>query len=276
MDYIELEVKVNPKQPGTDLLICELAENGFESFSETEDGFLAYIPANDFSDAALSPVTDFTADLGKANYSKKIIPSQNWNAEWEKSYEPILISNKLSIRAPFHQPILGIELDLVIQPQQSFGTGHHPTTRLMAEKLLTMPLNERYILDMGCGTGVLAILAAKRGAHHVLGIDIEMNAVANARENVERNKVVNVTIEEGKDDKIGDRKFDLILANINKNVLMAAMKIYSFALKKKGDLLLSGFFLTDVSEIKESAKKNGLEFNSTESDGEWALIHFTK
>ncbi|MCX6311660.1 MAG: 50S ribosomal protein L11 methyltransferase [Bacteroidetes bacterium] len=276
MDYIEVEVKVNPKQPGSDLLISELAENGFESFVETDGGFLAYIPSKIFSDSLLSPVKEFTSDLGKADFSKKTIKGQNWNAEWEKSYEPILVSNKLSIRAPFHDAIDGIEIDLIIQPQQSFGTGHHPTTRLMAEKLLTMTLHERYVLDMGCGTGVLAILAAKLGAAAVLGIDIETNAVENARENVQRNNVVNVTIEEGKDDQIGERKFEIVLANINKNVLMQAMPVYANAMKTEGELLISGFFLTDVSELKMIAEENGLKYKSTATDGEWALIHFTK
>lgn len=276
MDYIELDVKVNPKQPGTDLLISELAENGFESFAETEEGFLAYIPLKQFSEALLSPVNEFTANLGKAVFSQKLIPGQNWNAEWEKGYQSILVSNKLLIRAPFHEPVPGVEMELIIQPQQSFGTGHHPTTRLMAEKLLTMPLAERYILDMGCGTGVLAILAAKRGASAVLGIDIETNAVENAKENVQRNAVVNVTIEEGKDDQIAGRKFDLILANINKNVLMNAMSVYASALNPGGELLLSGFFLTDVAELTSIAEKAGLKFKLTETDGEWALIHLTK
>jgi ribosomal protein L11 methyltransferase len=274
MDYIELEVKVNPKQPGTDLLISELSENGFESFAETENGFLAYIPAKEFSDELLSPVNEFTSELGKAQFSKKLIPSQNWNAEWEKNYQPIIISDQLCIRAPFHDTVPGIKTDLIIQPQQSFGTGHHPTTRLMAEKLLTMPLNDRYVLDMGCGTGVLAILAAQLGAKEVLGIDIETNAVENARENVSRNNVVNVTIEEGKDDRILNRKFDLILANINKNVLLNAMNVYSKALKENAELIISGFFVTDVEELKSAAEKNGLNYKSTETDGEWALIHF--
>ncbi len=276
MDYIELDVKINPRQPGSDLLITELAEMGFESFVETADGFLAYIPGRDFSETLLSPIQNVTEELGKVSWSQKVIPAQNWNAEWESSYQPIQISNKLVIRAPFHEPVKGIEIDLEIQPQQSFGTGHHPTTRLMAEKLLTMPLSERYILDMGCGTGVLAILAAKRGANPVLGIDIETNAVLNAIENVQRNHVTNITIEEGKDDMIGDRKFDVILANINKNVLVAALPNYANALNAGGELLMSGFFTTDVSTLKEVAEKNGLKFNSTENDGEWALVHFIK
>jgi ribosomal protein L11 methyltransferase len=276
MDYLELDVKINPRQPGTDLLITELAELGFESFVETDDGFLAYIPGNQFSETLLSPIQNAEKELGKVSWSQKLIPGQNWNAEWESSYQPIQISDKLLIRAPFHEPVEGVEIDLEIQPQQSFGTGHHPTTRLMAEKLLTMPLSGRYILDMGCGTGVLAILAAKLGAANVLGIDIESNAVMNAIENVERNKVERVTIEEGTDNKIGDRKFDLVLANINKNVLVSALPQYVKALNKSGELLMSGFFTTDVAALKEVAEKTGLKFVSTQNEGEWALIHFIK
>jgi ribosomal protein L11 methyltransferase len=276
MDYTELDIKVTPRQPGTDLLISELAENGFESFVETETGFLAYIPAKEFSETSLSALETFDKEIGKVDFSQKIIPSQNWNAEWERDYQPIIISDELLIRAPFHAPVPEIKMELIIQPQQSFGTGHHPTTRLMAEKLLTMPVSGRYVLDMGCGTGVLAILANKRGAASVLGIDIESNSVANAKENADRNKVVDVTIEEGTENQIAGRKFDVVLANINKNVLMKAMPVYAAALNTNGELLLSGFFLTDVEELKNEATGNGLHYSSMETDGEWALLHFKK
>jgi ribosomal protein L11 methyltransferase len=276
MDYLELDVKIDPRQPGSDLLITELAELGFESFVETENGFLAYIPGKDFSETLLSPIQNVKEELGKVSWTKKMIPAQNWNAEWEKSYAPIQISDKLMIRAPFHEAVPGVEIDLEIQPQQSFGTGHHPTTRLMAEKLLTMALAGRYVLDMGCGTGVLAILASKRGAAAVLGIDIESNAVMNAIENVQRNKVVHVTIEEGTENKIGDRKFDILLANINKNVLVAALPVYAAALNENGELLMSGFFTTDIASLREAAEQTGLKFKSTANDGEWAMVHFVK
>ncbi len=276
VNYIELDVHVSPKQPGSDLLISELAENGFESFVETELGFLAYIQEKEFTDVLVAPINELTADLGKANFSMKIIPGQNWNAIWEKSYDSIIFSTKLCIRAPFHEPNLNVELDVVIQPQQSFGTGHHPTTRLMAEKLLTMSLQGCAVLDMGCGTGVLAILASKLGASHVTGIDIESNAVNNAFENASRNNVVDVSIEQGTEVQIRDRKFDFVLANINKNVLMEAMPTYANAMNSNSHLLLSGFFLTDVDELKLVATKNGLQYISYETDGEWALIHLAK
>ncbi|CAN5303164.1 50S ribosomal protein L11 methyltransferase [soil metagenome] len=276
MDYIELNVKISPRQPGSDLMIAELAEAGFESFVETIDGFLAYIPQKDFSQQHISPMENFRKVAVDISFSEKIIPDQNWNAEWEKSYQPIIITEKLSIRAPFHAPNNDVEIDLEIQPQQSFGTGHHPTTRLMAEKLLTMPLSGRYILDMGCGTGVLAILAAKLGAKRVLGIDIETNSVLNACENVTRNLVENVDIEEGTETKIANRKFELIVANINKNVLISAMPVYAEALNPESDLLISGFFKTDIDELRNAGEKSGLKFKSEKNEGEWALVHFKK
>jgi ribosomal protein L11 methyltransferase len=276
MDYIELDVKVTPRQPGSDLLISGLADQGFESFAETADGFLAYIPADQFSESLLLPIQEFTAELGNAEFSHKRIPGQNWNAEWEKQYEPIRIGNRCLIRAPFHEAQPGIEIDLLIQPQQSFGTGHHPTTRLMAEKLLTMPVSGRYILDMGCGTGVLAILASRLGAAEVLGIDIETNAVENARENVERNPVKNVTIEEGTEASIGRRSFDVIVANINKNILLKSLPVYAAALRPEGDLLLSGFFTTDTDELQNAASQQVLLFSEKKTEGEWAMLHFVK
>lgn len=276
MDYIELDVKVVPRQPGSDLLISSLADQGFESFAETADGFLAYIPAGQFSESLLLPIQEFTADLGKAEFTQKLIPGQNWNAEWEKQYEPIRIGNRCLIRAPFHEAQPGVEIDLLIQPQQSFGTGHHPTTRLMAEKLLTMPVSGRYILDMGCGTGVLAILASRLGAAEVLGIDIETNAVENARENLERNPVKNITIEEGTEASIGNRSFDVIVANINKNILLKSLPVYTAALRQNGDLLLSGFFTTDTDELQNAASQQGLQFSEKKTEGEWAMLHFVK
>lgn len=276
MDYIELDVKVTPRQPGSDLLISGLAENGFESFAETAEGFLAYIPAAQFSESLLIPLQEFTPEMGTASFSSKHIPSQNWNAEWEKQYEPVWIGTRAVIRAPFHEPFPDVEIELVIQPQQSFGTGHHPTTRLVAEKLLTIPLSGRYILDMGCGTGVLSVLAARLGAAEVLGIDIETNAVENARENVGRNPVRNVTIEEGTEASIGSRSFGLILANINKNVLLKSMPVYAAALRAGGDLLLSGFFTTDTEELVKAGEASGLQFCTSQAENEWALLHLAK
>jgi ribosomal protein L11 methyltransferase len=276
MDYIEIEVCVSPRQPGADLLVSELADAGFESFVDTNEGFMAYIPKADFSDDLLTVFQSLNTDIGQVSYTQKLIPSQNWNASWESSYQPIQIGERLCIRAPFHQAAANVEIDLVIQPQQSFGTGHHATTRLMAQKLLTLPLSARYILDMGCGTGVLAILASSLGASNVLGIDIEEHAVENARENAARNQQTELQFETGTETNIGERTFDCILANINKNVLIQAMPIYVNALRDKGELLLSGFFITDTEDISRVVTKLGLKPHSILNEGDWALLHFTK
>lgn len=276
MDYIELEVKVSPRQPATDLLITELAETGFESFSETAEGFLAYIPADSYSENALSPLEELDPQMGKASFNKKLIPDQNWNEEWEKQFQPVAVGGKCLIRAPFHDADPRFPVDIVIQPRQSFGTGHHETTRLMAEKLLTMPLDGRYVLDMGCGTGVLAILACRLGAKSALGIDIEKNAVENARDNILRNPGVHVSVEEGTEKTVEGRKFDVVLANINKNVLLNALPVYADALQPGGELLVSGFFSTDADELKQKANEAKLDYQNMKTDGDWALLHFTK
>lgn len=274
-DYIEVEVTVSPKQPGTDLLISQLADEGFESFAETGSGFQTWIPAEVFSDSALTVVNQLDTELGTAHYSTRLIKGRNWNEEWESSYQPVRIGQKLLIRAPFHESDPEVELELIIQPQQSFGTGHHPTTALMAEKLLTSPLAGRYILDFGCGTGVLAILASKLGANKVEGVDIEAPAVENAIENARNNSVASIVFAVGDATAMNGKLYDMILANINKNILKAAMPQFAESLRKDGDLLLSGFFVTDKQELLDSSKPY-FEFAEMKNMGEWALLHLRR
>ncbi|MBI3511865.1 MAG: 50S ribosomal protein L11 methyltransferase [Bacteroidetes bacterium] len=276
MDYIELEVKIDPRQPGCDLLITELAELGFESFADTEEGFLAYVPQHAFNQRAYSLLNDNDFQLGKIQFEERVIAHRNWNAEWEKDFEPVMIGNDLLIRAPFHLPGKNFRMEIVIQPQQSFGTGHHETTRLMAQKLLTLPLGRRYILDMGCGTGILAILAEKCGAQKVLAVDIDENAVQNSQENILRNNCSVIKTICGNTGSLDNEKFNVILANINKNILLSSMDSFAKHLHEGGDLLLSGFFTQDADELKRTAKENKLIFKSMSGEGEWALLHFEK
>ncbi|HTF03773.1 MAG TPA: 50S ribosomal protein L11 methyltransferase [Bacteroidia bacterium] len=274
-DYVEVEVKVNPRQPGSDLLVSQLAENGFESFADTPDGFQAWIPHAEFKEDTLSIVNQLDSELGRAEYSWKIIPGRNWNAEWEASYQPVRIDNRLLIRAPFHEPDPTVKMELVIQPQQSFGTGHHPTTLLIAEKLLTMALGARYIMDLGCGTGVLAILASKLGAGKVEGVDIEIPAVENAMENARNNSAGSIVFSHGDASVLHGKKYDVILANINKNILKAAMPVFNGSLHEGGDLLLSGFFVTDADELIGTAG-DGFELQEVKNSGEWAMVHLRR
>jgi ribosomal protein L11 methyltransferase len=273
-DYIEVDVKVTPKQPGTDLLVTELADAGFESFAENEEGFQAWIPADGFREELLVSVNQLDKEIGNASFVYRLIKGQNWNAEWESAYQPVKIGQKLLIRAPFHAPDPAVEMELVIQPQQSFGTGHHPTTALMAEKLLTSSLTGRYIMDLGCGTGVLAILAAKLGATPVEGVDIEKPAVENAVENARNNSAASIAFSLGDASAMEGKVYDMILANINKNILKATMKQFAASLKENGDLLLSGFFVTDAEELREAA--SGFEFVELKNSGEWAMLHLRR
>ncbi|HEU4719220.1 MAG TPA: 50S ribosomal protein L11 methyltransferase [Bacteroidia bacterium] len=276
MNYTELTFTVQPLQPGCDLLISELADRGFESFSETETGFAAYIPESLFSVEQLADLEKFRSEKLDFHYTVKHIPSQNWNEEWERNFSPVEIAGQLRIRAPFHAPDASFPSEIVIQPRQSFGTGHHATTRLMIQKLLTMAFPGRYILDMGCGTGVLAIFCAQHGAAGILGMDIDPGSVENAGENALLNGVNNINFETGTETEIGDRKFDLLLANINKNVLKNAMRTYAGSLRAGGEILLSGFFTTDVPELIAAAEAEGLHPVRVESEQEWALVHLAK
>lgn len=273
-DYIEVEVNVNPRQPGSDLLVSELADLGFESFADTSLGFQAWIAAEVFQESMLSVVNQLDTELGNAQFSWKLIKGQNWNAAWESNYLPVKIGQKLLIRAPFHAADPSVEMELVIQPQQSFGTGHHPTTALMAEKLLTSSITARYIMDLGCGTGVLAILASKLGAGKVEGVDIEKPAVENAVENARNNSVDDIVFTLGDASALNGKTYDMILANINKNILKATMKQFAASLKENGDLLLSGFFVTDADELRQAAI--GFEFVELKNSGEWAMLHLRR
>lgn len=274
-DYIEVDVQVTPKQPGTDLLITQLADAGFESFAETPSGFQAWIPADQFVESTLALVNQLDSELGKSSASWKTIKGQNWNAEWESSYQPVKIGNRLLIRAPFHEADKTVGIELIIQPQQSFGTGHHPTTALMSEKLLTSTLEGRYIMDLGCGTGVLAILAHRLGAAKVEGVDIEKPAVENAMENARNNSAESIVFSCGDASAMNGKVYDMILANINKNILKATMKNFAASLKKEGDLLLSGFFVTDKDELLETASPD-FSFVEMKASGEWAMLHLRK
>jgi ribosomal protein L11 methyltransferase len=275
IDYVELTVSVSPRQPGTDLLISELAEAGCESFAETADGFQAWIPEDQFQDKLLSIVNQLDTEVGTAKVSTAVIKGQNWNAEWESAYEPVVIGTDLIIRAPFHPKTDGFRFDLIIQPQQSFGTGHHPTTLLIAEKLLTLPVSARYFIDMGCGTGVLGILASMREAAKVDCVDIEPHAVENAKENAGHNNISGIEFAVGDTTWLRGKSADVVLANINKNVLTSAMDDLRNSMKAGGDLIMSGFFTTDADDLVTCAG-NAFQLIEIKSSGEWAMVHLRK
>jgi len=275
MDYLEFNFKVAPKQPWTDLLVTELAEIGFESFVDETEGTLAYIQVNNFKENNLKEVSVLNMPEVTVTFTQKTIPSQNWNETWESAFDPIEINDKCWIRAPFHS-VDNRPFDVLISPQMAFGTGHHETTFLISQILFNIPIQNKTVLDMGCGTGVLALLAEKLGALNVLAIDIDEYAYENTVLNLSLNKSEKITVEKGDATTIGNRQFEIIIANINKNILMNDMQTYERALLPNAQLFLSGFFKTDVEELTAYAEKLGLQFVNSVQKNDWAMIQLQK
>ncbi len=276
MNYTELNFSITPQTPFQDILIAELAEIGFESFEETENGLLAYIQEPLFDETQLKGLDILTNDLVQIQYTLKQIPEQNWNALWESNYDSVLIDNRCYIRAPFHPTNPDMEFEILIEPQMSFGTAHHETTANMIKLLLNEEVKDKSLLDMGCGTGVLAILAHKKGANPICAIDNDEWAYRNSVENVKKNKTNSIEVLLGDAALLKNKTFDLIFANINKNILLADMKIYSQCLNKNGHLFMSGFYLFDLKDIQKKAVSLGLEYKSHITDNEWVAVKFTK
>ncbi len=279
MDYLECTFILEPRLPWADILVAELADLGFESFVETTKGIQAYIPKT--TDFSLEEIVKQTS-LHQSNEvivstSIKEIPHQNWNALWEADFEPVLVKDELAIIAPFHDSnSFSTKYKIIIQPQMSFGTGHHQTTHLMSEFVLEMNSVAKKVLDMGTGTGVLAILAEMKGANEILAVDIEPWSVANTIENANRNQAKHIVGRLGDIDLVIEKDFGLILANINKNVLKAHLPFYSTMLSKNGELCLSGFFSSDVAELTEIAHSLGLELVEQKEKETWAALRFKK
>lgn len=274
MSYLAYHFKVEPPQPGSEILIAVIAEWGFDSFDTTDDGFTAYIKADL---AEVVHLEELVFDDFTFRFSVDKIEAENWNAEWEKNFEPVLVDDLLCIRAPFHEPNTAVKHQIVIMPKMSFGTGHHQTTRLMCREMFGIHLRGARVLDMGTGTGILAILAKMLGAAEVVGIDIDEWSVENAIENCAVNGFANIRILKGDVDLLQSEKaFECILANINKNILKVQLPFYSTSLLAGGYLLLSGFFTTDVAELRAVAEDLGFVFVHSRSENEWAMVLLRK
>jgi ribosomal protein L11 methyltransferase len=271
--YIELSVELKTVDPWREILVAELAEKGFESFVETNSGFLGYIQEPLY-------LADMSEDLKHLEYVEsyqvKTIEEQNWNQEWEKNFDPVFVEKKLAIVAPFHEIPTGFEQVITIMPKMSFGTGHHQTTWLVSKALFDLDLKGKDVLDMGTGTGILAILAEKLGASSVFAPDIDEWSYLNALENCETNNCKNIKVVQGGDEVLGGQLFHIILANINKNVLIKHFSVYSSSLQSGGLLLISGFFETDQADLVSEAAKHGFVFDRIHSREGWAIIHLHK
>lgn len=273
MDYVEYSFKCRPVQPTSDILMSLLAEHGFESFVNTEIGIDAFVPFGEDNEARVEETLLHME--GEVSFQRRLIKDQNWNAQWESDYEPVCVGDSFRVRAPFHESEEGFKHEIIIQPQMSFGTGHHGTTWLMLDELSKLPLQGKSILDAGSGTGVLAIAAMKSGASRALAYDIEDWAFENTLQNVTLNDV-EVEVLKGDVSIVKESGFGVILANINKNVLLEDLPQFASLLSHSGKLLLSGFFTTDVQELSEKAEKHGLKVIATNSKEEWAQLTLEK
>lgn len=275
MNYIEYDFTVSPLEMGSEILIAELAEVGFDSFVDTPMGIKAYIPKDSWNEHILQDIYLLSNPEFTISYQITEIEQVNWNEEWEKNFSPIVVEDLCTVRANFH-PVPNTRYDIVITPKMSFGTGHHETTYMMLQQLLPLSLEGTKVLDMGCGTGILAIMAALRGAHDITAIDIDPWCVENATENVQQNDCSFITIKEGDVSLIAGEQYNLILANINRNILLSDIPAYTQALLPQGLLLVSGFYEEDLPAIKEKCQEVGLTYLSHIERNRWVSAKFQR
>ena len=271
--YLGYHFSVEPKELGSEILIAELGEKPFESFIETDNGFSAYIQKDLCTEDILDDIYLFTSPEFTISYTVEEIDQVNWNQEWEKNFEAIDVDGKCHVRAPFH-PKTTAEFDIVIEPKMSFGTGHHETTHMMIQHLLETNVANMKTLDMGCGTAILAILAEKKGAKPIDAIDIDNWCYLNSVENAERNNCNEITVYEGDAALLKDKKYDLIIANINRNILLNDMAQYVDCLNKNGILLLSGFYIEDIPFIDASCTEKGLTYVKKFERNNWVSLKY--
>ncbi|MCK8481536.1 50S ribosomal protein L11 methyltransferase [Psychroserpens algicola] len=273
--YIGYYFKVQPLQPAVEILIAELGYAGFESFVETEDGVTAYIQKDEWHDAILEDVQILKSDEFEITYTSEEIEQTNWNAEWEKNFNPIVVNDQCSVRAPFHEKP-DTQYDIIIEPKMSFGTGHHETTHMMIAYILKNEFTNKSVLDMGCGTGVLAILAEMKGAKPIDAIDYDNWCYLNSLENVERNNCKHITVLEGDASLLPGRQYDVVIANINRNILLNDLETYNATLKAGGQLFLSGFYNDDIPVIVAECNKHHLKHVETLERNQWVALKFQK
>ncbi len=279
MKYLEVSLTAQPcNETITDVLAAVLGEIGFDSFVNSEEGILAYIQQTLFDESALKTVLGtFPLPDTTISYTVHDTEDKDWNEEWEKNYfQPIVIDNRCVIHSTFHKDVPQAEYDIVINPQMAFGTGHHQTTSLILNELLNADLKDKSVLDMGCGTSILAILASMRGANPVTAIDIDDWCVENSKDNARLNHINNIQIELGCADSLAGRQpFDIIIANINRNILLADMQAYVKVMHPGSDLFISGFYTEDIPVLRAEAERLGLHFVHSYQKDNWADVKFT-
>ena len=275
MFYTRLQVICDPAF--SEILMAEIAEAGFDSFLETEKGFEAYVENEKFDQNQLSAVQKKYNHVNPLLFFQDKIQKQNWNEEWERNLEPIIVDEKCLIRAEFHKVKKKYPYEIIITPKMSFGTGHHQTTYLMIKNQMGMDHRDKRVMDAGCGTAILSIMASKLGAREVEAFDIDDWSVINGRENIDVNGCNNIQLHQGKINTVNlTGTFGIILANINKNVLLGELELYSRFLNKGGHLLLSGFYTRDIPDLKAEAARHGLEEKQWDERETWAALLLEK
>lgn len=278
MNYIEVDfcikaldtAEINANM-AREILIAELGAINFESFVNTEQGLQAYIQEQDFNKEELDSLFILSNPDFDIQFEHKTIEQQNWNAEWEKNFEAIEVDGRCVVRAPFHDE-KDVEFDIVIEPKMSFGTGHHETTHQMIAQLLEMNVSGKRVLDMGCGTGILAILACMKGASSITGIDIDEWAYENTLENVRKNKCSQIIVKQGGAELLKNSHYDIILANINRNILLKDMEAYVNTMQRGSQIAFSGFYTSDISHIDEKARSLGLRLLRQSEKNNWVAL----
>lgn len=278
MKYFEFTFTTNPStEIIKDVLAATLGEVGFESFVENEQGLAAYIQQALYEEEAVkSAIAEFPLPDIQINYSYVEAEDKDWNEEWEKNFfQPIVVGNRCVIHSTFHTELPQAEYDIVINPQMAFGTGHHETTSLIIEELLDNDLEGKSLLDMGCGTSILAILARMRGARPCTAIDIDEWCVRNSIENIALNRVDEINVSQGDASSLsGKGPFDVVIANINRNILLNDLKQYVACMHPGAELYMSGFYVDDIPVIRAEAEKNGLKFIEYKEKNNWAAVKF--
>ena len=278
MKYLEVTFHTHPcTETVNDVLSALCGEIGFESFVDIDGGVQAYVQASLFDEDALKDVlSSFPVDGASIRYEVKEMEDKNWNEEWEKHFfRPIVIGDRCVIHSTFHQDVPSAEYDIVINPQMAFGTGHHETTSSILGELLEADLKGKSVLDMGCGTSILAILASMRGAGKVTAIDIDDWCVNNSRDNIALNGISNITVELGDASLLNGREpFDVVIANINRNILLQDMPAYAACMKKGSELYISGFYTEDIPVLREKAESLGMEYVHHREKHNWAAVKF--
>jgi ribosomal protein L11 methyltransferase len=274
-DYLEYRFTVYPKNPWEDILLSQLQQLPFDSFLSTEEGLNAYLPKKQDKESLLDSVVLLNHESVQIEFTVTEIPPENWNAKWESEFQPIFVGSDCVIRADFHES-QGKTYELIINPKMSFGTGHHPTTHMMMEFVLEETLSDKTVLDMGCGTGVLGILASKKGTRAIDAMDSDAWCVENTIENAKTNGCKNIRSSQAAILESTRATYDAIFANINRNVLLEQIPSYGQALKVGGSLFLSGFYKNDVNFLQQSCQKENLTLISTKEKEQWCALKFIK